>query len=230
MYNELFLATLYFMIKTLALFDLDNTIIDTDSDFEWGNYLVENKLIDAENYLEEYDYFHQQYQLYQLDALEYLKFVQKTYKLLTTDKITENVNNFIIEVIKPKLKPQILELINWHKKKQHQVIVISATAEFLIGNICKQLLEINDYIGAHLEVTDGKYNTCLGADKVTRLQHWLTTNKLPSKLIAGAYFYSDSYNDLPLLQAVKNPIVVDADKLLTDFAINNNWQIINTKN
>ena len=213
-------------MKTLALFDLDNTIINADSDFEWGNYLVKNKLINAKNYLEKYDYFHQQYQLYQLEALEYLKFVQRTYKLLATDKITENVNNFIIEVIKPKLKPAIVELINWHKKQQHQVIVISATAEFLIGGICKQLLEINDYIGAQLEVTDGKYNTCLGADKVTRLQHWLTTNKLPSELIADAYFYSDSYNDLPLLQAVKNPIVVDADKLLTDFAINNKWQII----
>ena len=215
-------------IPRLALFDLDNTIIAGDSDFLWGQFLVEKKLIATEHFLEKQRYFYRQYLQYKLDVVKYLQFVQQTYLAIDSKRLPELQNEFVKNIIVPLTKPKLEKLIVYHYRQGHTIIVISASADFIIAPICVQALQITHYIGALIKAIDGTFASCMGEQKYLRLQQWLAHRNLPPSLIASATFYSDSFNDYPLLLKVQNPVVVDGDEKLRRHALANNWQLIDT--
>lgn len=215
----------------LAIFDLDNTLIGGDSDYLWGEYLVQNNLIDAAEYKKMNDKFYADYEQGVLDIYEYQRFSLQPLVENTAETLASWYADFIEQSIKPILLPKAFELIEKHKKQGDKLLIITATNTFITRPIGK-LLGIEDLIGVEPEIIDGKFTgkivgvPSFQAGKVTRLNEWLTENDYS---LAGSYFYSDSINDLFLLEKVDNPVVVDGDDKLLAIAKDRNWQTISLR-
>lgn len=215
----------------LAIFDLDNTLIGGDSDYLWGEYLVQNNLIDAAEYKKMNDKFYADYEQGVLDIYEYQRFSLQPLVENTAETLAKWYADFIEQSIKPILLPKAFELIEKHKNQGDKLLIITATNTFITRPIGK-LLGIEDLIGVEPEIIDGKFTgkivgvPSFQAGKVTRLNEWLIENDYS---LAGSYFYSDSINDLFLLEKVDNPVVVDGDDKLLAIAKDRNWQSISLR-
>lgn len=215
----------------LALFDLDNTLIDGDSDYEWGNFLVAKNLVDAEEYKKANTYFYEQYKQSTLDITEYSAFSFKPLSMLSRDKLDSLHKEFMQTFIIPRIKPMTFEVLDMHREKGHTVVIITATNSFITGPIARHL-GIEHLIATEPKIVDEKYTTeidgtpCFQGGKVTRLNEWLKNN---NEVMEGSYFYSDSINDLPLLEIVDTPIVVDPDEKLHEVATERKWEITSFK-
>ncbi len=215
----------------LALFDLDNTLLDGDSDYEWGNFLVSKKLVDAEEYENANTYFYEQYKSGTLDIVEFSAFSFKPLSLRSREELDSLHKEFMQNYILPRIKPQTSDLLNKHRSLDDTLVIITATNSFITRPIATHL-DIEHLIATEPKVIDGKYTTeiegtpCFQEGKVTRLNEWLKTNK---ESMEGSYFYSDSINDLPLLEIVGTPIVVDPDEKLREVATRQEWEITTLK-
>ncbi len=215
----------------LALFDLDNTLIDGDSDYEWGNFLVSKKLVDAEEYKKANTYFYEQYKQGLLDIVEFSAFSFKPLSLRNKEELDTLHKEFMQTYVLPRIKPQTPDVLNKHKKQGDTIIIITATNSFITRPIATHL-GVQHLIATEPKIIDGRYTTeidgtpCFQEGKVTRLQEWLKTNK---ETMQGSYFYSDSINDLPLLEIVDTPVVIDADDRLLDIAKQRHWKITTLK-
>jgi HAD superfamily hydrolase (TIGR01490 family) len=215
----------------LAIFDLDNTLLHGDSDHAWGEFLVTKGIVDSELYKRKNDEFLLQYQSGDLDINEYLEFALKP--LVDNDIATLDTlrAEFLETVIEPMILPKGEALIAEHKAKGDVVMIITATNEFVTAPIAERL-GMDAIIGTTPEMEDGLYTGRVAGipsfqrGKVERLEQWMLENR---QTIYGSYFYSDSYNDLPLLRVVDNPVAVDADERLTKIAERYYWDVMSLR-
>jgi HAD superfamily hydrolase (TIGR01490 family) len=215
----------------LALFDLDNTLLDGDSDYEWGNFLVSKKLVDADEYEKANTYFYEQYKQGTLDIVEFSAFSFKPLSLISREELNNLHQEFMQTYILPRIKPQTPTVLNKHKNQGDTLVIITATNSFITRPIATHL-GIEHLIATEPKIIDGKYTTeiegipCFQEGKVTRLNDWL---KMNNDSMEGSYFYSDSINDLPLLEIVDTPIVVDPDERLREVGTKREWEITSLK-
>lgn len=210
----------------LAIFDLDNTLIAGDSDYAWGEFLVRANLVDQDRFREANDYFYQQYKAGQLDIDEYLEFALKPLCDHSLDELAALHERFMEEMIEPILLPKAFELLRWHRERGDFLLIITATNTFVTAPIGRKL-GVDALLGVEPELQDGRYTgRYLGIPtfqqgKVKRLYAWLSEQSYDLK---GSYFYSDSHNDLPLLELVDHPVAVDADESLSTLAEARGWR------
>lgn len=213
---------------TLAIFDLDGTLISGDSDYNWGQFLVEKNIVSEEEYKDKNEYFYQEYLAGTLDIIEYLSFSLAPLTQFSLPELMQLHDEFMVVKIAPLLQNKAIDLVANHKKKGHVTMIITATNEFITAPIAR-LFGVDHLIAPIPEIINDRYTgevvgiPSFQEGKVTRLNDWLkeTNNNLD-----GSFFYSDSHNDLPLLELVDNPIVVDADEKLTLTAKEKGWEII----
>jgi len=215
----------------LAIFDLDNTLLSCDSDFEWGQFLVRKKLVDAKEYDKANRYFYDAYQQGTLDIVEFSAFSFKPLSLHSMEILNALHDEYMQTVIKPNITKKSRELIKKHKDKGDTLLIITATNSFITRPIAKEL-GVDNLLATEPKIVDGKYTTeiegtpCFQAGKVSRLNTWLKENKQSLK---ASIFYSDSHNDLSLLEIVDTAVAVDPDEILREIALKRNWEIISLK-
>ena len=217
---------------SLAIFDLDNTLIAGDSDHGWGEFLVAKQIVDADYYQRMNDQFYRDYQNGELDMLAYLQFALKPLADNTPETLQKLHQQFMEEVIAPIWQPKAEALLQQHRNAGDFLLVITSTNRFIVEPICQQL-GVDDLIATEPEKIDGRYTgNIIGVPsyqegKVTRLNQWLAEN---NHSMTGACFYSDSINDLPLLRVVDRPVAVDPCDALRAEAERRNWEIISLRN
>jgi HAD superfamily hydrolase (TIGR01490 family) len=216
----------------LAIFDLDNTLIAGDSDHSWGEFLVQKNLVDAKVYAEANDRFYQQYKAATLDIQEYLTFSLAPLTHYTLDELAVFHQEFMRDNIEPMMLPKAKALLQQHRDQGDYLLIITATNSFVTHPIAKYL-GVDDILASDAEILDGRYTgkgtgtPCFQGGKVVRLQAWLKEHNFN---LEDAYFYSDSINDLPLLEQVPNPVAVDADERLSKIAQEREWKIMSLRN
>lgn len=216
---------------SLAIFDLDNTLIGGDSDHAWGEFLCEKGIVDVEEYRRANDYFYDQYKNGGLDIFEFLAFALKPLAQLPRPKLEQLHQQFMQEKIEPIMLPKAEELLKNHKEKGDFLLIITATNRFVTAPIAERL-RVDAIIATDPEEIDGEYTgkvagiPCFQAGKVERLQAWLAEN---DHSLEGSYFYSDSHNDLPLLEEVTHPVAVNPDETLEDHANNHLWPVLDLR-
>jgi HAD superfamily hydrolase (TIGR01490 family) len=212
----------------LALFDLDNTLLGGDSDHAWGDYLCERGILDTATYKTRNDEFYQDYLAGTLNLTDYLNFTLEILGRTDMAQLDEWHRDFMRDCIEPIILPKALELIARHREAGDKLVVITATNRFVTGPIVERL-GIETLLATECEVADGRYTgrttgvPCFREGKVTRLNMWLEESGLS---LDDSYFYSDSLNDLPLLEQVANPVAVDPDPKLRAEAEKRGWPVI----
>lgn len=215
----------------LALFDLDNTLLGGDSDHTWGDYLCERGILDAVAYKTRNDAFYEDYLAGTLNLTDYLNFSLEILGRTEMAQLDEWHRDFMRDCIEPIVLPKALELIAKHRDAGDKLVVITATNRFVTAPIVARL-GIDTLLATECEQIDGRYTgrttgiPCFREGKVTRLNHWLEENAFS---LEGSYFYSDSMNDLPLLEQVAHPVAVDPDPKLRAEAEKRGWQVISLR-
>ena len=215
----------------IALFDLDNTLIAGDSDYLWGCFLVEQGIVDAALYERENRRFYDQYKVGELDIHEFLDFQLRPLSEHKLDALQQWRRQYIEEKITPILLPRAQALIDHHRQQGDTLVVITATNQFITGPIV-DLYDIPHLLATEAEIRDDHYTgkvagiPCFQDGKVQRLSAWLDENRYS---LQDSWFYSDSHNDLPLLNTVTHPVAVDPDEILKRHARDNHWPIISLR-
>lgn len=213
---------------SLTIFDLDNTLISDDSDHLWGEFLVEKKLVDSADYARENTRFYDDYCQGKLDINEYLSFALSFLAEHPLEKLHQWRKQFIDEKIRPLILPAAQVLVNKHRNNGDTLMVITATNRFVTEPIV-DIFGIHTMLATEPELIDGRYTgrhvdtPCYQEGKVSRLQSWLSGNNMN---LDDSTFYSDSHNDIPLLEKVSHPVAVDPDEQLRRYATDNKWPII----
>jgi len=216
----------------LAIFDLDNTLIGGDSDHAWGEFLVTRECVDGERFRSENDRFYRDYQRGDLDIFAYLSFALEPLAQLSRGQLQNLQREFMHEVIGDIWLPHAETLIQHHRDAGHHIMIITATNRFVVEPIATRL-GVDTLLATEPEEVDGKFTgrvagqPCFQEGKVMRLQQWLEQN--PRYAEGEKWFYSDSINDLPLLQQVEHPVAVDPDAQLRDEAQARGWQVISLR-
>jgi HAD superfamily hydrolase (TIGR01490 family) len=217
---------------SLALFDLDNTLLAGDSDYLWGCFLVDKGLVDKQLYEEANERFYQQYKEGKLDIHEFLNFALQP--LADNDAgLLQSLHLEFMELhIRPLMTRRGKELIAQHRNAGDHPVIITATNSFVTRPIA-HAFGVDDLIATEPEIIDGRYTgrvagtPCFQRGKIDRLHAWLQVSKMD---FAGSWFYSDSHNDLPLLEEVAHPVAVDPDDTLRTVATERGWQITSFRN
>lgn len=215
----------------LAIFDLDNTLIAGDSDHAWGEFLCEKGLVDTDAYRQGNDYFYEQYKQGTLDIYEFLEFALKPLSEHSLSSLNGLHNEFMQEKVLPMMLPKAKELLDNHRAQGDFLLIITATNRFVTGPIA-EALGVDDIIATEPEKLNGAYTgkvegtPCFQSGKVERLNAWLENNDYS---LEGSYFYSDSQNDLPLLELVSNPIAVNPDETLETIANEHLWPVLDLR-
>lgn len=213
---------------TLALFDLDNTLLNGDSDYAWGQYLVSKGLVEREHYETANQYFYDRYKQGVLDIHEFSAFSFQPLSERSMAELAELHREFMTSTIQPMITDAAQQLVEQHRRQGHTLVVITATNSFITRPIVAAF-GIPHLLATEPKIVNQRYTCeidgipCFQAGKVTRLQHWLENR---AETLAGSYFYSDSRNDLPLLEMVDNPVAVDPDDTLRNIAQEKSWPII----
>lgn len=215
----------------LALFDLDNTLLAGDSDYLWSEFLVERGIVDGEHYARENERFYREYQAGTLDIHAWLAFQLKPLAEHEPDFMLGLRDRFLQEKIEPIILPAARELIESHRVRGHVLLIITATNSFITKPIAT-LLGITNLLATEPEVVAGRYTgqvagiPCFRNGKVERLSAWLTEHRQD---LQGSWFYSDSHNDLPLLELVEHPVAVNPDITLARHAAQRVWPILDLR-
>ncbi|HEX7028938.1 MAG TPA: HAD family hydrolase [Gammaproteobacteria bacterium] len=215
----------------LAIFDLDNTLLNGDSDHGWGCFLADKGIVDPAEYKQANQAFYQQYKAGTLNIHEFLEFA---FKPLATNKLADLLawrEAFMRECVEDMILPKAEALIGRHRDQGHILLIITSTNRFVTEPIA-QRLGIEHLLATDPEMHGNGYTgkisgiPCFREGKITRLKQWLTERQLNPK---ESWFYSDSHNDLPLLQQVDHPVAVDPDPLLLEYARQEQWPIISLR-
>jgi HAD superfamily hydrolase (TIGR01490 family) len=215
----------------LAIFDLDNTLLAGDSDYLWGQFLVENGLVDGEFYQRENQRFYDEYKSGNLDIFEFLRFSLRPLVENDLNKLLNLRMQFINKIIQPLILPTAQLLLQKHRNQNHILLIITATNHFVTAPIAKTL-GIENLIATDPEIINDRYTGKVSGipsfreGKVKRLEAWLEQNGYN---LASSWFYSDSHNDLPLLEMVTHPVAVDADETLKQHAETKGWPNISLR-
>ncbi|MFL0800654.1 MAG: HAD-IB family hydrolase [Agarilytica sp.] len=216
---------------SLAIFDLDNTLIGGDSDHSWGEFLCEKGIVDENSYKQQNDQFYEDYKAGHLDMQAYVAFALTPLKTLTPLQRNSLHEAFMKEKIQALWLPAAKALIDKHRALGHTLLIITATNRFITEPIAKWL-NIPHLLATEPEIVDEQFTgniigaPCFQEGKVTRLNEWLASNKLNMK---ESFFYSDSINDLPLLEQVSYPHAVDPDEKLREHAEKLEWPILSLR-
>ena len=216
---------------TLAIFDLDNTLLNGDSDYLWGQFLAQQGHVDSAFYEKENQRFYDEYVAGTLDILEFLEFSLAPLSQIEMPQLTQLHNQYMDECIHPIITKKSRALIQEHINKKDTLLIITATNLFITAPIAEEL-GIANIIATEPEIVNNRYNgkvlgtPCFREGKVERLKVWL---KESGDNLADSCFYSDSHNDLPLLEMVTKPIAVDPDDTLRSHAEMKGWDIISLR-
>lgn len=216
---------------TLAIFDLDNTLIANDSDYLWGQFLVDKGIVDKDYYEAANKKFYEDYKQGTLDIVEFLNFSLAPLAQHDVESLYRWRNEFVEELIKPITLTAAHELVEKHRRQGDTLMVITATNRFVTAPIVA-LYGIEHLLATTPELIDGRYTgrfnetPCYQKGKITHLNNWLANS---DETLANSWFYSDSHNDLPLLSLVDNPVAVDPDDILRQHAENAGWPIISLR-
>ncbi len=213
---------------TLAIFDLDNTLLRGDSDHAWGRFLIENHIVDGEEYERENERYYAQYQAGTLDIMEFLAFALRPLSLHDRATLDAWHRQYMQAKVLPMITPAARALVNLHRAHGDTLVIITATNRFVTAPIAEEF-EISHLIATEPEERDGRFTgkvagtPCYREGKVTRLKSWIKQQGLTMQ---DSWFYSDSHNDLPLLSIVDHPVAVNPDDILRREAQQRGWQIL----
>jgi len=215
----------------LALFDLDHTILPIDSDQSWGRFTTTLGWTDAVEFNRKNDAFYAHYQAGTLDIHDYVRFATEAFCTRPRDEAEAAHVRFMREVIQPVIREEALALLNKHRAAGEQLVIITATNEFVTRPIA-QAFGVDELIAVELvRDAQGWYSgeilgvPSLREGKVERLQQWLHQRGLDWDKVETT-FYSDSSNDIPLLQRVNHPVATNPDAKLKAFALEKGWPIL----
>ena len=216
---------------SIALFDLDNTLIAGDSDYLWGCFLIEQGIVDGATYEHENRRFYDQYKVGELDIHEFLDFQLRPLAEHSMNTLQKWRSQYIQEKITPILLPKAHALIDRHRQQGDTLVVITATNRFITSPIV-ELYGIQHLLATEPEIVNGSYTgsvtgiPCFQTGKVERLSDWLEDSR---QSLDDSWFYSDSHNDLPLLGKVTHPVAVDPDEVLEQHAKDHDWPVISLR-
>ena len=213
---------------TLAIFDLDNTLIAGDSDHLWGEFLCDRGVVDGEHFRATNAQFFADYERGDLDIAAYSAFALGPLTGRTPAEVAPLQAAFMANCIQPLFLPAAEALIEEHRALNHRPLIITATNEFVTRPIAERL-GIDTLLGCAVQMHDGVFTgratgtLTYREGKVKRLTEWLDEE---GEDLRGAWFYSDSHNDLPLLELVDNPVLVDPDETLAAVGRERAWPAI----
>jgi HAD superfamily hydrolase (TIGR01490 family) len=216
---------------SLALFDLDNTLITSDSDFLWGQYLVDHCIVDPSVYAEKNRQFFEDYEQGSLDIDQYLRFSLEPLTRFDPEQLYAWRADYVERMIKPLIAPGTPNLLARHRAAGDTLLIISATNLFITAPIA-DLLEVDHILATEPEFVAGRYTgDYLGIPtfqrgKVEALGKWLEAH---GESLEDSWFYSDSHNDLPLLEQVDHPVAVNPDPTLAALAQQRGWTLIDLR-
>ncbi|CAN6132869.1 SerB Phosphoserine phosphatase [Methylophilaceae bacterium] len=222
------------MKQNLALFDLDNTLLAGDSDYNWSLFLIKQGLLDEKTHHERNEQFYLDYKNGNLDIYKFLAFQLKPLSEHSVADLNALHAKYMDSVIRPMMTKKAQDLVNQHKAQGDLCLVITATNSFVTKPIA-QAYGIAHLIGTDPEMVNGAYTGGVAGvpsfqeGKVTRLKLWLAERGQVLADFEQSYFYSDSHNDLPLMKLVTHPVAVDADAKLTDYAQQHGWPHISLR-
>lgn len=222
------------MKQNLALFDLDNTLLAGDSDYNWSLFLIEEGLLDAKTHHERNEQFYLDYKNGNLDIYKFLEFQLKPLSQHSKKFLDELHLKYMSKVIRPMMTQKSQDLVNKHKAQGDLCLVITATNSFVTKPIATAY-GIEHLIGTDPEMVNGEYTGGVSGvpsfqdGKVTRINQWLAERNQQLSDFETSYFYSDSHNDLPLMKLVTHPVAVDADATLAEYAKAQAWPQISLR-
>jgi HAD superfamily hydrolase (TIGR01490 family) len=216
----------------LALFDLDNTLLHGDSDHAWGEFLVEEGIVDREDFRRSNDRFYAQYRAGTLDINEYLRFALRVIAGKSDALLAPLHQRYMQKKIEPMVSAEALALLQQHR---HDLCaIVTATNAFVTRPIAARFA-VEHLIACEVEQVDGLYTgraagvPAFREGKVTRVEAWLGAMHKSIGDFERSYFYSDSHNDLPLLEAVTHPVAVNPDAILRTRAEARGWPIMSLR-
>jgi HAD superfamily hydrolase (TIGR01490 family) len=218
----------------LALFDLDNTILAGDSDYNWSRFLIQEGYLDGAIHAEKNEKFYADYKAGTLDIYAFVEFQFKPLARNPRTVLNQLLKKYVEEVIKPMITEKARALVKKHQDEGDLIIVITATNSFITKPIA-ELFGIENLIGTDPEEKEGEFTGKVSGlpsfkeGKVTRLEAWLKGKNLSLASFEKSYFYSDSHNDLPLMQKVTHPVAVDSDDVLSEYAKSKGWPQISLR-
>lgn len=218
----------------LALFDLDNTLLDGDSDYEWAQFLIDEGVLERETYEEKNNFFYELYKAGTLNIFEFLDFQLAPLTRYPRAQLDAWHARFMRERIEPIMLAKARALVKRHLEGGDLCAVITATNSFITGPIAAAF-GIQHLIATVPEMREGRFTgkpegtPCFREGKITRLEDWLARNGRTLADFGESAFFSDSRNDLPLLERVSHPVAVDPDPLLLQTARDRGWPILSLR-
>ena len=215
----------------LALFDLDHTLLPIDSDQSWGHFTTTLGWTDPVEFTQKNDAFYAHYQAGTLDIHDYVRFATEAFCIRSRAEAEAAHARFMREIIQPVIRPEALALLEKHRATGEQLLIITATNEFVTRPIA-QAFGVDELIAVELVRNANHWYSgeilgvpSLREGKVERLQQWLHQRGLDWDKVETT-FYSDSSNDIPLLQRVNHPVATNPDAKLKAFALEKGWPIL----
>ena len=218
----------------LAIFDLDNTLLNGDSDYNWSLFLIKKGILDQSIYEQQNEEFFKDYQTGSLDIDAYAEFQFKPLRENERFFLNDLRDEYVATIIRPMITEKAKDLVNEHRSQGDQLLIITATNSFITKPIAA-LFGIEELIGTDLEEINHQFTgkikgvASFQEGKVTRLNKWLDEKHLTLAQFDKTFFYSDSKNDLPLLRIVSHPVAVNPDATLNTEAKKNNWPIMSLR-
>ncbi len=220
------------MNRRLALFDLDNTLLAGDSDHAWGEFLISRDLVDEKVHRETNDSFYAQYLAGVLDIHAWLAFTLEPVRKFSEPQRDNLLAEFVDLRVRPMVLEAGLELVREHRRAGDLCMILTATNDLITRPIAK-LFEVDVLLATEAEIVDGSITgrirgtPCFQEGKVKKLQDWLARNG--GFEIGNSVFYSDSINDLPLLELAGQAVAVDPDEKLRRIARERSWKILSLR-
>jgi HAD superfamily hydrolase (TIGR01490 family) len=215
----------------LALFDLDHTLLDGDSDSLWGRFLVKQGVVDAEEYRREGARYMAEYRAGRLDIHEFLAFGLRPLKDNTPERLESWRAAFTQDCVLPRIPAASRALLKRHRDLRHTLVIITATNSFITAPIAAEF-GVDALIATEPERDGARFTgrvagvPCFREGKVQKLEAWLEeVQGKPDE----SWFYSDSHNDLPLLERVEHPVTVNPDEVLAKTATQRGWPVMALK-
>ena len=219
----------------LALFDLDNTLLDGDSDHAWGQFLCDKGVVDAADYETRNNAFYEQYKAGTLNINEFLDFVLAPLATRSREELTELHSVFMNEVIFNMINPLAQALVRWHMEQGDLCAIVTATNAFVTERIVRYHFQVPHLIATVPAIENGRFTgkargtPAFREGKVTRVNAWLESMAMDLSCFEKSWFYTDSANDIALMEAVSDPVAVDPCVALRLRAETVGWPIISLR-
>ena len=218
----------------LALFDLDNTLLAGDSDFQWGQFLIEEGLLERETHEAKNLQFYEDYKAGNLDIYAFVEFQFKPLMERSRAELDKLHERYMERKVLPMMTEKAKALVEQHRANGDLMLIITATNTFVTDPIARAF-GIDHLIGTIPEEVNGEFTgkvtgtPSFQQGKVTRLNEWLAERGQTLADFETVWFYSDSHNDLPLMKLVNKPIAVDPDPTLKAYAIEHGWPVVSLR-